>query len=138
MRRICNAKLLKMPEKSLTKEINLGKSSSFCSPVACLRRIARFPKSDCDPRTEIHPIRWRQKLCPVASVNEMRTQKCLQQHFFFVSFQLIFCCLHPIFCTLLFFFFFLTTLPTVTRRTIFWGFGEVFAPSAYLKLWPQP
>lgn len=130
--------------KSLTKEINLGKLSSFCSsPVS----------------GELHAllnVSWRQKTMPSLglSVDPIPSdtiqcdpiRKCVHKNalsniffqlsFLFFLFNLqsqIFYCLQ--FCWRCFFFFlFHCPRETVTMKKDFWS--VVFVAMAYLKLWP--
>lgn len=117
--------------KSLTKEINLGKLSSFCSsPVSG------------ELHAPINVTRWRQKTMPSLglSVDPIRSDPKMPGATFFSAlvsvffrFNLqsqIFYCLQ--FCWRCFFL--CCARETVTMKKDFWS--VVFVAMAYLKLWP--
>lgn len=110
--------------KSLTKEINLGKLSSFCSsPVSG------------ELHAPINVTLATKNYAQFRSVSRSDPiQKCLEQHFFqlvFFSLQSqIFYCLR--FCWRCFFL--CCARETVTMKKDFWS--VVFVAMAYLELWP--
>lgn len=137
-------KTTEMPRlKSLTKEINLGKLSSFCSsPVS----------------GELHAllnVSWRQKTMPSLGLSvdpipsdPMRSdpiRKCVHKNALSnIFFSSRFCFFSSIFnhrfftvCNfvgVVFFFLFHCPRETVTMKKDFWS--VVFVAMAYLKLWP--
>lgn len=119
--------------KSLTKEINLGKLSSFCSsPVS---GELHAPINVTLATKNYAQFRSVSRSDPIRSKNAWSNIFFSSRFSFFFRFNLqsqIFYCLQ--FCWRCFFFFLCCARETVTMKKDFWS--VVFVAMAYLKLWP--